>query len=731
MVEKKTYPVLHMSCAGCAMSVERILKVQEGVKTATVNFAAATVLVEYDNKAITPEELRKSVQAGGYDLLINAGSGTEQIDNIKDASFKQLKKQVIRAVVLSIPVAFIGMFGHEIRGADYIMWFLSTPVVFLFGRRFFVNAWKQLQHRSANMDSLVAMSTGIAYLYSVFNTLFPQLWKNHGMEAHVYFEAAAVVVTFVLLGRLLEEKAKRKTSSSIKKLIGLQPLNAHIVCANGQINEIHVSEIQTNDIMLVKPGEKVAVDGIVLSGDSYVDESMLTGEPVAVLKQKGSNVFAGTINQNGSFQFRATKVGSETILSQIVKMVQEAQGSKAPVQLLVDRIAAVFVPVIICIALLTFIIWNVFGGENGFTYGLMTMVTVLVIACPCALGLATPTAVMVGIGKGAELGILIKDAESLELACKIDTIVFDKTGTITEGKPIVTDIYGSVNYTAKSAILLTIERFSEHPLANAVVNYLEGISAVEVNNFNNISGKGVWAEVEGKKWFVGNRQLIEENGIQPDKTMLEKEKEWSSQAKTVIWFASEDEPMAVLAIADKIKTSTAGAVEQLKESGLEIYMLTGDQEFTARAIAEESGIEHFKARALPHEKAEFIRQLQNLGKVVAMVGDGINDSAALAQADVSIAMGKGSEIAMDVAMMTIISSDLNKVSEALRLSQQTVRTLRQNLFWAFIYNVIGIPIAAGVLYPFTGFLLNPMIAGAAMALSSISVVSNSLRLKYR
>ena len=727
MIEKKTFDVLHMSCAGCAMSVERILKASEGVKTATVNFAAGSVLVEFEKNTINPEELKKSVQAGGYDLLVDSKSS--QVEDIKTDSHNQLKKQVLMSVFLTIPVAFLGMFWHEKAWADYLMWLLSTPVIFLFGRRFFVNAWKQLRHRSANMDTLVAMSTGIAYMYSVFNTLFPIFWESRGLEAHVYFEAAAVVVTFILLGRLLEEKAKGKTSSSIKKLIGLQPSNVHIVCDNGVIKDIAASEVQTNDILLVKPGEKIAVDGVITSGESYVDESMLTGEPIAAFKQKGNNVFAGTINQHGSFQFKAIKVGSETVLSQIIKMVQEAQGSKAPVQLLVDKIASVFVPVIIGLSLLTFTIWNIFGGENGFSQGLMAMVTVLVIACPCALGLATPTAVIVGIGKGAELGILIKDAESLELTHKVNTIILDKTGTITEGKPTVTDIYWTKNYTAKGAILLSIENLSEHPLSGAIVDHFKDTAIVEIKNFNNVPGMGVKAEAEEKTWFAGNHRLMEENNILLDETMLEKEKEWSAQAKTVIWFANQDEPVAILAIADTIKVSTASAIEQLKKSAIEVYMLTGDQEFTAKTIAEAAGIIHFKSGVLPLEKAQFVKRLQDEGKVVAMVGDGINDSAALAQADVSIAMGKGSEIAMDTAMMTIISSDLKKIPDAFRLSRQTVRTIRQNLFWAFIYNMVGIPVAAGILYPFTGFMLNPMIAGAAMALSSISVVSNSLRLK--
>ncbi len=729
---KKTFPVLQMTCASCAVSIESIIKAQNGVVNAAVNFATANVAVEYLPNIIQPDDLRKAVQSIGYDLLIdNDTKESETLEALHEKKFKELKRKTIFASILAIPVVIIGMFFMDIPYANEIMWLLSTPVILWFGKDFFINAWKQAKHSSANMDTLVALSTGVAYLFSVFNTLFPHFWHERGLHGHVYFEAAAVIVAFILLGKLLEEKAKGNTSSAIKKLMGLQPKTVIVIHAGGHEMEMPIEKVNVSDILLVKPGEKIAVDGIVTSGSSYVDESMLSGEPVPLMKKEGEKVFAGTINQKGSFQFRAVKVGSETMLAQIIRMVQDAQGSKAPVQKLVDKIAGIFVPVVIVIALLAFASWWLLGGDNGFTQGLMALVTVLVIACPCALGLATPTAIMVGVGKGAENGILIKDAESLELAKNINAIVLDKTGTITEGKPIVTDITWLNNDDSAKQVLFSMEKQSEHPLAEAVVNHFVNLDSINVSDFQSITGKGAKAIVSEKSYFVGNKKLLSENSIEISESLLEKAELWSDASKTVIWFADHRNALAVLAISDKIKSTSVEAIQHLHHLGIEVYMLTGDNEATAKAIAEQTGITHFKAEVLPQQKANFIKNLQANGKVVAMVGDGINDSTALAQADVSIAMGKGSDIAMDVAKMTIISSDLNKIPMAITLSKQTVATIRQNLFWAFIYNIIGIPIAAGVLYPFTGFLLNPMIAGAAMALSSVSVVGNSLRLKWK
>lgn len=729
---KKTIPVLQMTCASCAVSVESIIKAQPGVVNAVVNFATATVSVEFLPNMIQLADIQKAVQSIGYDLMIETdASQTESLEALHEKQFNRLKWRTAGAIALSVPLVIIGMFFMDMPYANEIMWALATPVVLWLGKDFFINAWKQAKHRSANMDTLVALSTGVAYAFSVFNTLFPHYWHERGLHGHVYFEAAAVVIAFILLGKMLEEKAKGNTSSAIKKLIGLQPKTVTVIHDGGHQMEMPVEKVKVGDIILVKPGEKVAVDGIVTNGSSYVDESMLSGEPVPVLKKENEKVFAGTINQKGSFQFRAIKVGAETMLAQIIRMVQDAQGSKAPVQQLVDKIAGIFVPLVIVIALLAFISWWLFGGVNGFTQGLMALVTVLVIACPCALGLATPTAIMVGIGKGAERGILIKDAESLELAKKINAIVLDKTGTITEGKPVVTDVkwLNEDDYLRK--ILFTMESKSEHPLAEAVVNHLTGTQPVLISKFESITGKGVSAEVIADTYYAGSQKLLLEKGVSISADLLATAESWSAQSKTVIWFADSKSVLSVLAIADKVKNTSVTAINQFKQMGIEVYMLTGDNDATAKAMASLTGIENYKAGVLPQQKAEFVKQLQAEGKTVAMVGDGINDSSALAQADVSIAMGKGSDIAIDVAKMTIISSDLTKIPQAIHLSQQTVAAIRQNLFWAFIYNIIGIPIAAGLLYPFTGFLLDPMIAGAAMALSSVSVVSNSLRLKWK
>lgn len=728
----KSFPVLHMTCASCAVSAESMVKSVPGVISAAVNFASGSLKVEYLPNMTAPAAMQRAVQSIGYDLLI-ADDSTQQetLEAIHQKKYQQLKIKTVWALLLSLPVVVIGMFFMDIPYANEIMWAFATPVILWLGKDFYINAWKQARHRSANMDTLVALSTGIAYVFSLFNMVYPQFWHQRGLHAHVYFEAAAVVIAFILLGKLLEEKAKGNTSTAIKKLMGLQPKSVTIILPDGTEKTTAIEEVVENDTLLVKPGERIAVDGLVTAGSSYIDESMLSGEPVPVLKKEKDKVFAGTINQKGSFRFKAVKVGKETMLAHIIKMVQDAQGSKAPVQKLVDKIAGIFVPVVIGIAILTFILWMVLGGESGLVHGLLAAVTVLVIACPCALGLATPTAVMVGVGKGAEQGILIKDAESLELAKKVNAMVLDKTGTLTEGQPRVTDVYWLDDNDTDRAVLYSMEKQSEHPLAEAVVSYFEAQQTIALTSFESITGKGAKALYSGVIYRVGNKTLMQENNISMAAELQQKADAWSSEAKTVIWFANDKKAIAVIAIADKVKETSATAIAQLQEMGIELYMLTGDNEATAKAIAQQTGITHYRAEVLPHQKAEFVKDLQRRGKTVAMVGDGINDSTALATADVSIAMGKGSDIAMDVAKMTIISSDLTKIPQAIRLSKHTVATIKQNLFWAFIYNLVGIPIAAGILYPFNGFLLNPMIAGAAMALSSVSVVSNSLRLKWK
>ncbi|OQY71706.1 MAG: copper-translocating P-type ATPase, partial [Ignavibacteriales bacterium UTCHB3] len=725
---KKTYPVLNMTCAACATRVQKTLAKQPGVGSAIVNYANATVQVEYDAKLITPEQLKISVQNFGYDLVTDEKN--TDVDDLRKKESKKLYLETTGAIALSIPLVVIGMFFMSMPYANEIMWVLATPIVLYFGRRFYIGAWKQLKHGTANMDTLVALSTGVAYIFSVFNTVYPEFWTSKGLEAHVYFEAAGVVIAFILLGKTLEDKAKGQTSSAIKKLIGLQP-NTVTVLFDGIQKEVPLSNVRVGDEIVVKPGAKIAVDGVVVSGSSFIDESMISGEPLPVEKTAGHKVFAGTINQKGSFNFRAEKVGGDTLLAHIIQMVQEAQGSRAPVQQLVDKISAIFVPTVIIIALLSLAAWVVIGGTSEFTHGLLAMVTVLVIACPCALGLATPTAIMVGIGKGAEQGILIKDAESLELAKKMDSIIFDKTGTITEGKPAVTDIQWAENTTPQPEILASLEARSEHPLAAAVVDYIGSTTFKEIINFTSLTGMGAYGTIVGARYFIGNAKLLREHNIAIPEHLNQKAVQWTDNAKTVIWFANETNALAVIAIEDQIKDTSVEAIRQLQLSGIDVYMLTGDNPATAQKIAEKAGIQHFKAEMLPADKAEFIKELQAKGKTVGMVGDGINDSNALAQADISIAMGTGSDIAIDVAKMTIIKADLMKIINAISLSKATVKTIRMNLFWAFIYNMIGIPIAAGVLFPFNGFLLDPMIAGAAMAMSSVSVVTNSLLLKRR
>jgi Cu2+-exporting ATPase len=730
---KEIFPVLEMTCAACAVSVESILKSADGVQDAGVSFANQDAWVSYDPQVTNPQNLRKAVQSIGYDLIIEKDNRQELKETAQKNHFQQIKKRFTWSFFLSLPVVTIAMFFMDMPYGNWIMLVLSAPVVFYFGRSFFVNAWKQALHGKANMDTLVALSTGVAWLFSAFNTFYPEFWHRRGIHPHVYYEAAAVVISFISLGKLLEERAKSKTSSVLKKLMGLQPKTVTLIQANGEMTELPVKQVQPGNLLLVKPGEKIPVDGIVTEGSSYIDESMISGEPIPILKEENAKVYAGTINQKGSLRFTAEKVGADTLLAQIIQMVQEAQGSKAPVQKLVDKIAGIFVPVVIGIAILTFAAWMIFAKENAFTYGLLSAVTVLVIACPCALGLATPTAIMVGVGKGAENKILIKDAESLELAHKVNAVVLDKTGTITEGSPSVTGIFFDNESDAPflQSLLLAMEQQSEHPLAEAITAYLRaaGISAVSLNGIESLTGKGVKTNYQGHTYLAGNDKLMIENGVATTGHLYQQASDMQKQARSVVLFARGQQLVAVIAIADQIKTSSKEAIEQMQSRGIEVYMLTGDNQQTAAVVAAEAGIKHFKAGLLPSDKAAFIKVLQEEGKVVAMAGDGINDSQALALADVGIAMSKGSDIAMDVAKITLMGSDLNSIPRALQLSKRTVATIRQNLFWAFIYNIIGIPLAAGVLFPVNGFLLNPMIAGAAMALSSISVVSNSLRLK--
>ena len=727
---KESFPILGMSCASCAARVNKVLNDRMGVYEASVNYATGTAQVTFNPQACSVEDLQKTVRDAGYDLVLPTPDEEETIARAHADKYRKLKKETIGAILLAILILTISMFLLDIPFMKYIVCILSTIVVFGFGKTFYVNAWKQLKHGTSNMDTLVANSTGIAYLFSVFNLLFPDFWLSRGMEANVYFDASSGIIAFILLGRMLEERAKQRTSSSIRKLMGLQPKTVTVVTDNGE-RVIPVKEARKGDTIAVKPGERIALDGIVVGGKSYVDESMLSGEPIPSLKEKDAKVYAGTVNQRGSLLYQVVKTGSDTVLAQIIRMVQEAQGSKMPVQKLVDKVASIFVPTIILLAVSSFIAWILLAQDDGFSHGLLALVTVLIIACPCALGLATPTAIIVGIGKGAEYGILIKDATALEIARKVDAVVLDKTGTITEGHPALVREDWKEDSEEWKDILYSLERLSEHPLAEAVVNGLKERRSVPISDFVNIPGKGVKGCYNHQTYYVGNLSLIKEHSIRMDGTQQDKAREWEEDGSTIVWFANEQRAIGLLALTDEIRKTSAAAVSSLQKMGIEVYMLTGDNAVSANKVARKASIKHIKSEIFPKEKALFIRQLQEKGHTVAMIGDGINDSAALAQANLSIAMGKGCDITIDTAMVTILSSDLQKIAETIRLSHMTIRTIRENLFWAFIYNLIGIPIAAGVFYPINGFLLNPMIAGAAMAFSSVSVVTNSLRLKRK
>lgn len=730
--ETKVLPVLEMSCAVCAGNVESTVQALSGVEKASVNFAAGTLTVTYNPSVITLEVMQAAVQAAGYDLIVEAEDPVAMQEEKARMHYKILRRNTIGAWTLSIPLALLGMVFMHVPLGNWIMMVLALAIMIFFGRSFYVNGVRHALKGKANMDTLVALSTSIAFLFSLFNTLCPGFWLGKGLEPHVYYEASGVIIAFVLLGKLMEERAKNSTSSAIKGLMGLQPKTARLV-TDGREEEVPISNLLVGNVVSVRPGEKIPVDGTLLQGSSSVDESMLSGEPIPVEKNAGDRVLAGTINQKGAFTMEATSVGGTTVLAQIVQMVQSAQGSKAPVQRIVDKISGIFVPVVVLLSFLTFVCWLVIGGESYFSYALLSAVSVLVIACPCALGLATPTALMVGMGKGAEQYILIKDAFALENLCKVDTVVLDKTGTLTEGVPVVTDSYwisdDNIRYLD---VLYTAEQKSEHPLASAILCWLEesGAKVCEAENFESLTGRGVRIQVEGVTYWVGSQGLLDifQAGI-PEK-VRKQIGQWQEDGQSVVFYGQETRLLAVLAISDRIKPTSAEAVKELKKQGIEVHLLTGDGVRTAERVAATLDIGYYKAEVMPNDKEEYIISLQQQGKKVAMVGDGINDSQALARADVSIAMGKGTDIAMDVAMVTLITSDLLLLPGAIRLSKQTVRLIYQNLFWAFIYNVIGIPLAAGVLFPINGLLLNPMLASAAMAFSSVSVVLNSLRLKF-
>jgi Cu2+-exporting ATPase len=748
-MQKDTFPVLDMSCAGCAMNVEKKVRSLPGVREAAVNFAAGTLLVAYDSAQISPYQIQAQVRGIGYRLIIPDENVQEKQDDAQRKSYNQMKINVFVAWLFSVPLMIVSMAFMHWEHANWVMLLLVLPIMFFAGRNYYVRAWKMLRKKMVNMDTLISLSTIVAFVYSLFNTLFPSFFVSRGIDVHVYYEAAGMILSFVLLGKFLEERAKNRTGSAIKGLMGLQPKTARVLIQGGSTEkEVPVSLLQVGDLVVVRPGERIPVDGIVDEGLSYVDESMISGEPVAVEKQPGDKVLSGTINQRGSLTIKASQVGSGTVLAQIVRMVREAQGSKAPVQKIADKVSAIFVPVVINIAVVTFVLWMLIGGTAYFSMALLAAVSVLVIACPCALGLATPTALMVGIGKAAEKHILIKDAYALENMGKIDCVVLDKTGTLTKGKPQVETIFWTkIPTETEKAVFLAGEMKSEHPLAEAIVSYLqqEDVAPAILDRFESIPGKGIEFSFKGQIFRAGNLPFVgpQEGAPQTgapqagilqavpalDHSIEKMVTEWQQEGKGVVFFGDSTRVLAVAALKDPVKETTFTALEQLGKMNIQVHMLTGDSSQTANSVATELGIEHVVSGVLPQEKEDYIRKLQDQGQFVAMVGDGINDSQALARAHVSIAMGKGTDIAMDVAQVTLTTSDLTLLSEAIKLSRRTVRIIRQNLFWAFVYNTLGIPIAAGVLYPFTGLLLNPMWASAAMAFSSISVVLNSLRLR--
>lgn len=728
----KRYPVTGLSCASCAAGVERRLNQTEGVVKAVVNFADSSAVVEFDHDKVTPETLRDNIVSLGYGMIIEDDSENMAEDQ-RTKHYKRLVADTTIAWSLSIPIMIISMAFMGVDIANWIVFGMTLPVVLYSGRHFYIGAYKQLKRGSANMDTLVSLSVAIAFLFSLANLIFPDFLHVPGLEHALYFEAAAMIIAFVLLGKTLEERAKGNTAGAIKKLMGLQPKTA-TVTRDGKDIVIAIKEILVGDIILVRPGERIPVDGVIVNGDSFVDESMITGEPVAARKEIASPVYAGTVNQKGSFRFKAVKVGSDTLLSQIIKMVREAQGSKAPVQKIADRIAAFFVPAVILISIITFGVWIIFGGEYGFAHALVAAVSVLVIACPCALGLATPTALMVGIGKAAQRNILIKDATALEQMIKVDTIILDKTGTLTYGKPSVKKwIWLKRQNDFEKKILLDLEMMSEHPLAEAVAEYLKsdlhpykGDTPI-LESFKSHTGIGVEATCEGTHYWAGNEEMVREAEAILDDKMKDAVKRETDEGDSLIYYGRGKELIAVISVSDRIKETTMEALRLLKERGIEIHMLTGDNPASARVMAAKLEIENYRASVKPADKEEYVKNLKQKGKVVAMVGDGINDTQALAVADVSIAMGKGTDIAMDVAMVTLITSDLKLLNTAFDISKKTVRLIRQNLFWAFVYNIVAIPIAAGMLYPSYGFMLDPVVAAAAMAFSSVSVVANSLR----
>ena len=721
--------LIGMTCVNCAQTIEKALRDVDGVISASVNFAAEKAIVRYNPEVVTLAALKKAVSDAGYQAVFTSELAQDTEREAREHELRRLKLLLIFSFSLAIPTFILSMVTSlGDRANNLVLLALATPVQFFVGWQFYVGTYKAFRNRRANMDTLIALGTSAAYIYSLLAIISSETFGKH-----VYFDTAALIISIILLGRYLEARAKGRTSEAIRKLIGLQAKTARVLVAGREV-EVPVEEVAVGDIVVVRPGEKMPVDGIVTEGTSTVDESMLTGESMPVDKKEGDSVVGATINKNGFLKFQATKVGKDTVLAQIIRLVERTQGSKAPIQRLADSVAGVFVPVVIGIAVLTFLVWYFIGGES-FTFALTAFISVLVIACPCALGLATPTAIMVGTGKGAQNGILIKSAEALELAHRAKVIVFDKTGTLTTGKPVVTDTV-AVNGFAQSEVLrlaAVAEKGSEHPLGEAIVDASKsgGQELPDPEAFESLAGRGVVARVEGKEILLGNRALMAENSVE-SRSFEDKIQELESYGKTVMLMSVDRKLVGLIAVADTLKEDAAEAIRNLHQMGIETIMITGDNRRTAQAIARRVGIEKVLAEVLPEDKAEELRRLQANGQVVAMVGDGINDAPALAQSDVGIALGSGTDIAMETGTVVLVRGDLAGVVEALKLSRYTIRKIRENLFWAFFYNVAGIPIAAGVLYPVFGLLLDPVIAAAAMGFSSVSVVTNSLLMsRYR
>jgi Cu+-exporting ATPase len=737
--EKVTITVGGMTCAACVRRVENALKGVEGVLDTSVNLATSRATVIHATKWAGLPALAKAVTEHGYEFLGELKDAlADPAEAARDRELRELKLKVTCGAVLSV-IIFFGSMQHWFGFLQFIprqmmlwaMFVLTAPAVFWVGSRFFIGAIKAARQKTSDMNTLVAVGAFSAYAYSVAATFFPHLFMKAGVMPHVYYDGAAMIVTLILLGRLLEAGAKGKTSQAIKKLIGLKPKTAHLI-QDGEELDVAVENVQTDNVILVKPGERIPVDGIVLTGQSTIDESMLTGESMPVTKEIGQKVFAATMNKSGSFTFRATSVGAETALAQIIRLVEEAQGSKAPIQRLADKVASVFVPTVFVIAIITFLIWYFLPADNNFSRALINFVSVLIIACPCALGLATPTAIMVGTGLGAQRGILIKGGEALEKINQLSVIVFDKTGTLTRGEPVVTDIIAAAGFNNEQVLSIAsaLEKTSEHPLAQAILQraQTDQIPIMPADRFIALSGLGAKGQLKDKSCLIGNRILMESENVSIDALNVSTIK-LSAEGKTVVYIARENTAIGLIALADVPKDSAKQAIAELKRRGLKVAMVTGDNAGTAQAVASQLGIDRVLAEVLPGSKVDEIKKLQKEGEVVAMVGDGINDAPALAAADVGIAIGAGTDVAIEAGDITLIRDDLMGVPEAINLSAATMRVIKQNLFWAFFYNVIGIPIAAGILYPFFGILLNPEFAAAAMALSSVSVVSNSLRLR--